>query len=301
MTEGATAESESRIAAIAARLSAAHPGAPFAFLDAGEAVYWSSFQPAPHAPFSPVTRLIQGVYERHPASARSLLRHRIYTNAPLTPMCHGMIKVAAKRSAVVSSALSLPTSEIPAARELLELSAHLTSHGALPVSELARLAGLSAGPPRGHQELMDLAFRLCAPEIRSVFGHERGRPIAALLVSAEGQLLEAALNTDYGNRTLHAEVNLLQTYFLRTGLPLPLGARLYTTLKPCRMCAGMIWHCAEDIQSLKVFFGEDDPGPHGRNTALTVGTAARATAAHGDAEFRAPVEFLLPPSSSRLY
>jgi tRNA(Arg) A34 adenosine deaminase TadA len=39
-------------------------------------------------------------------------------------------------------------------------------------------------------------------------------------------------------------------------------------MKPCKMCAGMIWHCAEDIRTSKVYYLEHDPGPNARLTLL---------------------------------
>ncbi|HEX5869744.1 MAG TPA: Bd3614 family nucleic acid deaminase, partial [Longimicrobium sp.] len=44
------------------------------------------------------------------------------------------------------------------------------------------------------------------------------------------------------------------------------GARLYTTLKPCRMCAGMIQHAGQG--KLDVLYGQGDPGGDAQNTVL---------------------------------
>jgi len=121
--------------------------------------------------------------------------------------------------------------------------------------------------------------------------------IAALLVSAEARILAWAVNSSARNKTLHAEVNLVQSYCRRTGAPLPAGARIYTTLKSCKMCAGMIWSAARDPLSLRVFFGKDDPGPKARATVLSANSFERirvAQAAGRPELAQARVEFESP-------
>ena len=103
--------------------------------------------------------------------------------------------------------------------------------------------------------------------------YAQDRSIAALLVGPHPIddreiILGMSLNTQSVNRTLHAEVNLIQNYFQRTKTALPAHCKIFTTLKPCRMCAGMIWESASSPGSLKVFYSKDDPGAHATQTVL---------------------------------
>lgn len=113
-----------------------------------------------------------------------------------------------------------------------------------------------------HRLYMMATFALVAG--RPQRKREEGHNIGALLVSGQGQILGWGLNQRNLNNSFHAEVNTLQSYWKRTQNDVPAGAVLFTTLKPCKMCAGMIAHTG--VQ--RVYMGQDDPGTHARNTAL---------------------------------
>jgi tRNA(Arg) A34 adenosine deaminase TadA len=67
---------------------------------------------------------------------------------------------------------------------------------------------------------------------------------------------------------LHAEISALMKYFETYGHQLPPKSRIYVSMKPCRMCAGMIIEMAEDPDRIEVIYFQDDPGPLARNTEL---------------------------------
>ena len=220
---------------------------------------------------SALVRLIQGVWEREPSQARRILRKRISLASSSSPteMCLGMVKVAAKR---------LDCIEARSPDSLLnEIEFEPMSAPPLP----GWVEGFDASGVRSHAAYLRLALDLVtqmegvpAPGERYL----RDRRVAALLVSEEGLLLGAAINTNSLNRTRHAEINLIQGYCHRTGGPIPRGARLYITLKSCKMCAGMIWAAALDPASLEVIYVHDDPGPLARLTVLTPGSHERKRA-----------------------
>jgi tRNA(Arg) A34 adenosine deaminase TadA len=136
-------------------------------------------------------------------------------------------------------------------------------HGALTDSALSQ--STPAGPQlRPMQVALALADQIAVVERRAL----SDRRIAAVLTDPSDRILAWALNSGATNKTLHAEVNLVQAYCFHSRAPLPRGAKVYTTLKSCRMCAGMIWSAAEDPLSLRVFFAKDDPGPLARQTVL---------------------------------
>jgi tRNA(Arg) A34 adenosine deaminase TadA len=106
-----------------------------------------------------------------------------------------------------------------------------------------------------HRLYMMLAFAL----VQSRVGKgDEGHNIGTVLVAPDGLLLGWGLNTVSKNYTFHAELNAIQQFYHRTNQPLPEGCRIYTTLKPCRMCAGMIRDAADKPETLRVFFAQDD-------------------------------------------
>ncbi|MFL5813691.1 MAG: Bd3614 family nucleic acid deaminase [Bdellovibrionia bacterium] len=206
--------------------------------------------------------LIQAIYDHKPEQARRIVRQRIYTTLPLSESVAGIVKVAAKR---ITGSLSLLELEkmIGKHEEIVDLSAEPIWR---PEPVTLPLPLPSSAPTDA--EWIELAQNLARKTVQKDSKSPRyasDRPIAALLVSGENALLGAAINTNAKNRTLHAEMNLIANL---ADQKIPPGARLFTTLKPCKMCAGMIHDSATDLASLRVIFAEDDPGTHGRNTAL---------------------------------
>jgi tRNA(Arg) A34 adenosine deaminase TadA len=119
--------------------------------------------------------------------------------------------------------------------------------------------------PQNDADFMKIAQHLARQVCLQNARYESDRPIAALLVSKENEILGAAINTNAKNRTLHAEMNLIEACHEQR---IPKGARIYSTLKPCKMCAGMIVDSAEELSSLRVVYAENDPGKNAQNTAL---------------------------------
>jgi len=70
----------------------------------------------------------------------------------------------------------------------------------------------------------------------------RGYNIGALLVDSEGRIVYHALNAvnECNDSTQHAEVRLIQGFIETTGRRDIASYRIYTSLEPCVMCAGMM-------------------------------------------------------------
>jgi tRNA(Arg) A34 adenosine deaminase TadA len=226
---------------------------------------------------SAVTRLIQGIYRSQPGQARRILRRRIRASAQApSEMCWGMVKVAAKR---IECGARIEERSGPA--ELVEVGGALAAD---PSTFGLGAPELGSDRLRLREDPMSLALALAA----SVPVHERrslsDRRIACVLADRDGRVLAWAVNSSSADKTLHAEVNLVQSYCRATQRPLPSGAQVFTTLKSCKMCAGMIWTAAEDPLSLKVFFAQDDPGPKARRTVLNAGSFERERARPGSDE-----------------
>lgn len=87
---------------------------------------------------------------------------------------------------------------------------------------------------------------------------ELGNNIASLLVGPDNQILAWGRNKGASHATWHGETGLIQAYQDRSGgAKLKAGSRLFTTLEPCFMCAGVITHSGSGI---KVYYGHKDPG-----------------------------------------
>lgn len=94
---------------------------------------------------------------------------------------------------------------------------------------------------------------------------EPGKNISALLVANGTRIIGWGINTNDDNGTRHAETNAIQAYQQNNGTALPAGVRLYTSLQPCYMCAGLYSHAG----GADCLYDQTDPG--------MVGTAVAAT------------------------
>jgi tRNA(Arg) A34 adenosine deaminase TadA len=254
------------IEALAAYLQAQEePAADVAFLVLGTHVYFARERVLPHAPTSPVVKLVQGVWANQPEMARKILRARIYTTSVASVMDRGMVRVSAKR---MTDQIQVHVNK-GMARELASKYGFVEVEMPVKIPEPA-LAPIDFDPtvPHSDEVFMKLAHELAQSIDRTGPFWSVDRPVAALLVSPDHRLLGWARNSNAKNRTLHAEVILLQNYFRLFGSPIPSGSTVFVTLKSCKMCAAMIHHCAENIARIRVFFGEYDAGPMGQCTIL---------------------------------
>lgn len=182
--------------------------------------FFVAYLAAAGEPHSSLTQLVQGIWDTEPGQARAILRRRIQTTDELTPLNWGMVKTSAQRVTRVAAIEPQP------GWQRMEF---------LPRHEPRALDAAQAGLPP-----MELAGLLAGLSVRQDSLHASDRPVGCVLVGANGALLAWAHNTNGANRTLHAEVNLVQKWWAHAGQRIPIGARLFTTLQPCRMCQGMI-------------------------------------------------------------
>jgi hypothetical protein len=237
-------------------------GRPLAALRHENRVYWATAAehlPGGHAPETPVSRLIQGLYARYPRLARKKVRNRIFMAGEKTAYCEGAMKVAAKRMTVFSN----PAEVVQALGDSSAIWEEVLS--VLPQAPepfvgdgFVSLSQAQARCEQGEGAIQRASHRRFLSD----------RPVAALLLSAKGEVLAEATNRGSENRTLHAEVALIHSWWSRSKERLPEGAQVLTTLKPCKMCAGLlVWYC-ENPQLLRVSYRDFDPGPFGRQTIL---------------------------------
>ncbi len=243
---------------------------------------------------SAVTRLITGVNATFGEERYRYLRRRIICDGEISIWNRNLVKVCAKRitdsrskegtnsnpdffsvineaTRVIDVGIDLtcdPNSE----RCAESLGQKLTSCDAinLVAGMVARLAaGMASAEIDLHKK---------SDNQKQEKKHQIPRCVASLLVDGDGRLLGANVNTNVGFQLRHAEVNLLVSLAERGFTQIPPGATLYTSLKPCRMCASLILALSPTEASAsksptknlpyQVIALSDDPGPHGRHQML---------------------------------
>ncbi|UXR64091.1 Bd3614 family nucleic acid deaminase [Bdellovibrio bacteriovorus] len=251
----------------------AQDGTDVAFVEHEGVLYYARCsQGKKHLPSSAVVKLLQGLFEQFVDHSFFILRQRIHTTAELTEMCRGMVKVTAKRvtASVIPRDHQLPGPEkifeVAAGADILPISQHLSAENQRPLSEVRQwVAELK---PNSELAFLQAVAKLARKVPRGKVLHDHDRDIAAVLVDKNGDVLSYGLNSNSKNKTLHAEVNLLQRFYREQQRGIPAGAVLYSTHKPCKMCAGMIYQSAEDPHALKVYYSVQENGGLSRQTVL---------------------------------
>ena len=223
---------------------------PRAFLIHEDTLYFAEGA-GPFRSQTAVTRLIRGIWRTRPDRALSLLRCRIFTDAPLTPACEGMIKVAGKRFEMISAA---------------EWTSRISDFGGTKIK-------LESIPTETDRHEFNLESGSPIRTLNRLRDRAGGRPaVSALLVDASGKSLLGAWSRTDEDKTAHAEVNLVQAWFHHHPTPAPRGSTLHVSLRPCAMCAGQLLALAEEPGALRVVFHEEDPGPASKNSCLVPGS-----------------------------
>lgn len=247
-------------------------GLDLAFVEHNGVVYYAHYPSHHVAPSSAVVKLLQGLFDHFIDHSFFILRQRIYTTAVFTEMCRGMIKVVGKRAtdqiSPVDHRLTLPIhfQEVGGSTDELAAIRHLSLENTISLSEVQEW--LDQRQPQSIDDYLKLASGLAERVPRGGVLHDYNRDIAALLISSQGKVLSYGLNSNAKNKTLHAEVNLVQRLHRDARTKIPQGAVLYSTHKPCKMCAGMIFDWAQVPASLQVYYSIEEVGNLSRNTIL---------------------------------
>ncbi len=228
-----------------------------------ETTYFSRYPKDLVGPSSAVVKLIQFLFDQFSEQSFFILRNRIYSTASLTPMCEGMVQLAAKRAA----------GSVQAKNHSLNVRHHWIEIGD-PGEHFLKSQHMESIVWKAPQYIFDaleghyFLDALLSKVRQSETLPDSNRPIAALVCDRNGKLLSWAVNNNSKNKTLHAEILALQQYFEINRTKLPAGTKIYVSLKPCRMCAAMIAQMCEDADLLEVIYFKDDPGPLAQHTVL---------------------------------
>jgi len=131
-----------------------------------------------------------------------------------------------------------------------------------------KISQLAPAPSIMPTDQLQKLYMLCAFSIAAKKAQDRGR-VTAILTSAAGEILSYGIKS-HENSILHAEVTAIQSLFVndpdRASRLKTDQTYLFTTLKPCGMCAGMIAACGSG--KIHVVYGQDDFGEGASNTCL---------------------------------
>ncbi len=217
---------------------------------------------------SAVTRLIYGITMEFGEDRFRFLRQRISSMKKLNIWEQNLIKVCAKRASTVTT---FDPTEVPA-HKCLDIGQDLSAD--LSASRKQHLLGSPLLKDEALQLVSDIALNeLHHSRNLGLKLHEAHRPVAAILCDAKDIVLAVGVNTNAACQMRHAEVNLVLQLCNLGMTAFPIGSKLYTSLKPCRMCAGLIHSFgirenASEPPPLQIFAGEDDPGRFGRHHLL---------------------------------
>lgn len=197
--------------------------------------------------------LIEGIYSQFQLQAFRLLRKRIFTDDLPSESVYGAIKVSAKSVSFENISMHEKIQKI------IEIKPNQA-----PSFDRDLLAKTLNSPTQIDDFLNQLILNRAQSELRYL----SDRPISAVLISKEHKILSFARSYSSINRIFHAEYVLMKRLFEQGFREIPEGAILYTTLKPCKMCAGLIWDYSQNQNPIEVHYREFDHGPHGRSTVL---------------------------------
>ena len=204
---------------------------------------------------SAVFRLMQGIWLHHPQQAQKILRSPIFTSDEVGPMDWGLVKVAAKKIERVSFE-----------------SQPFSWEGAVDCSSGFQFEKQKAAEAFSDERAIWSAILKLENEAHvDVARHASDRKLAAIWIGPRGEVLASGTNRASRSRLEHAE--LIATMNLQAAIPA--GSTLYCSLKPCRMCAGVIVQAAEDPSRIGVIYRDFDPGPGARETVLNAASFDR--------------------------
>lgn len=237
------------------------PCTEIAWVTHKEQIYFAVTEPSKVN--SAVVKLIQHIFDQHIDHSFFILRGRIFSNVILSETSLGMVRIAAKR---VQGKIQPKDHGIKYAMSLESVGSdnefYLNSRHVESLNASVNKTFESTGDIK--KSLQDLELLIDRGEIL----HDHNRPIGVIATDENLNLLGWSANSNSKNKTLHAEVRLVQEFLQVQKKTLPRGTQIFVSLKPCRMCAAMIAEACEDAKSISVKYLRDDPGSMARGTAL---------------------------------
>ena len=207
-------------------------------------------------------------------------RAKAYTLDPITPAMWGLMKVAGKRLYQVNPlALESLWAEIQIKQEFLITHSDRRGHiCSKPSDQAIRFTSvreatlwLDTWVKVENERRLSIGQGESRTEGRRWGG--QCRTVGAIALDHELKIIAQSLNRPDLDHTAHAERLLLEAVQGLHQSALPRALYLISSLKPCKMCAGM-WVSVPLASELSVIYIEEDLGANGQNTALDKGSYA---------------------------
>lgn len=209
------------------------------------------------SPFSsPLFKLIEFTYKNHPDIALFILRQRITLSYSPSNFEIALIKVAAKRYSVSEALDAKSNSKI---NNLRTKNVSLKNTGLKNIRFKTQLT---------NKEAMDLAIQCSRKSKQRDERFRSDRQVGAVLLDSQNRLLSTGYNKASVAKFHHAEFNCVRSFWNRTKTFIPVGAKLFVTLKPCKMCAALLFDCSQAPETLQIYYLNNDPGPFAKDTLL---------------------------------
>ncbi len=233
----------------------------FAWVTHENNLYWVSETEEQALGFSAVQSLIFNIFEIKHDLSFFILRNQIHTTLRENPYDHAAVKLTAKK---------IKYNESPEAFQRALGSAKTSIHLTLKIGESVdyQKSKMTFEPQiiSEKNEVVQFIENLKQKIPTGPVLHDYNRQIVAVLVNGKGEILFANSNFNYRNKILHAEVNLMNSYFEQNRKPVPDGCKVYVSLKPCRMCANILHQSCE--LGVKIFYLTDDTGKLARGSLI---------------------------------
>lgn len=246
---------------IAWNLRHIHGSERFAWVEHENKLFYAVVSAETSFPLTPVTQLIQYLFDKYIDHSFFILRKRIFTTEKLTDLCQSMVRITAKRATGAIQGqdhgilIENKMEKLVDKEDLLIQSQHRQMH------EFNQDKNIH--PQTAPKILKNLLEKIPRGEVL----HDYNRAIVAILADSEGKIISIAGNNNFKNKTLHAEICLMQDYATKFKKRVPAGSIIYSSLKPCKMCSDAILQYCEKAE-VRVYFLEDDPGPLARDISL---------------------------------
>lgn len=227
-----------------------------AWIQTPDTLFFARCRKSAPAPTSAAIKLLQGIFDLHRDHSFFILRNRMYLSYTPERQDLGMIKLLAKRHAV--------SPEIPDFTDATEIG--VPDDPYFTIQSRRYLIRHEPGTP-----VVDPLETLAAMELQipvETILHDSPRKIVAYAFDGERGLLTATAHSGVVNKSLHAEVCLIQDLHRAGHARFPVDGTLVVSMKPCRMCAAMIADFLPENFRGKILYRDDNDGSRTRGSVL---------------------------------